>query len=74
MRIEQFDQLGKVGQGPCQAIDLVDDNDIKLPGGGYRPAISAGRGDRWTPPDIPRRVISRPDQVPAGMGLTLNIS
>jgi len=31
MCIEQFDQLGKVGQRSRQAIDLVDDNNIKLP-------------------------------------------
>jgi hypothetical protein len=29
---EQLDQLGKVDQRSCQAIDLVDDNDIKLSG------------------------------------------
>ena len=32
MGIEQFDQLGKVGQRPRQAVDLVDDDDINLPG------------------------------------------
>src|SRR5271169_1628285 len=41
MRIEQFDQLGEVGQGPGQPIDFVHDYDVKLPGG-YRPATSAG--------------------------------
>jgi hypothetical protein len=30
--IEQFDKLGKVGQGPRQAVDLIDDDDINLPG------------------------------------------
>jgi hypothetical protein len=30
--IEQFDQLGEVSQRPCQAIDFVDDDDVKLPG------------------------------------------
>ena len=32
MGIEQFDQLGKIGQGARQAIDLVDDNDIDAVG------------------------------------------
>jgi hypothetical protein len=32
MCVEQFYQLGKVGQRSRQAIDLVDDNDVKLPG------------------------------------------
>ena len=31
VRIEQFYQLSKVGQRSRQAIDLVDDNNIKLP-------------------------------------------
>jgi hypothetical protein len=30
--VEQFDQFGKVRQGPRQAVDLVDDDDINLPG------------------------------------------
>jgi hypothetical protein len=32
MGIEQFDQLGEVGQGPRQPVDLVDDDDINLAG------------------------------------------
>jgi hypothetical protein len=28
--IEQLNKLGKVGQGPCQAVDLVDDDDVDL--------------------------------------------
>ena len=28
MGVEQFDQLGKIRQGPRQAIDLVDDDDV----------------------------------------------
>jgi hypothetical protein len=30
--IEQFDQLGKVGKRPRQAIDLIDDDHVDLPG------------------------------------------
>ena len=32
MSVEQFDQLGKVGQRPRQPIDLVDHNDVDLAG------------------------------------------
>ena len=31
MRIEQFDQLGEVGQRPRQTVDLVDDDDVENP-------------------------------------------
>jgi hypothetical protein len=30
--IEQLNQLGEVRQRPCQTIDLVDDDDVDLPG------------------------------------------
>jgi hypothetical protein len=30
--IEQLDQFGKVRQRPRQAVDLVDDDDVNLPG------------------------------------------
>jgi hypothetical protein len=30
--VEQFDQLGKVGQRPREAIDLIDDNHVDLSG------------------------------------------
>ena len=32
MLIEQFDQLGEVGQGAGQAVDLVDNDDVDLAG------------------------------------------
>jgi hypothetical protein len=32
MRIEQFDQLGEIGQRPRQTVDLVDDDDVDLAG------------------------------------------
>ena len=28
MRVEQFDQLGEIGKGAGQPIDLVDDDDV----------------------------------------------
>jgi hypothetical protein len=30
--VEQLNQLGKVGQGPRQAVDLIDDDDIDFAG------------------------------------------
>ena len=30
MSVEQLNQFGKVGQGPRQAVDFIDDNDIDL--------------------------------------------
>ena len=30
--VEQFDQLGKIGQRPGQPVDLVDDDDVDLAG------------------------------------------
>jgi hypothetical protein len=41
MGIEQFDQLGKVGERPGQTVDLVDHDDIDLAG-----SISSGRRGR----------------------------
>ena len=32
MRIEQLDQFGEVRQRPCQTVDLVDNDDVNLPG------------------------------------------
>src|SRR5258708_14634322 len=73
MCIEQFDQLGKVGQRSRQAIDLVDDNNIKLPRTDIvQQSVEVGKIGR--PTGISAVIISRPDQGPAGMGLTLYIS
>ena len=32
MGIEQLNQLGEICQRPRQAVDLVDDDDVNLPG------------------------------------------
>ncbi len=32
MRIEQLNQLGEICQRSCQAVDLVDDDDVNLSG------------------------------------------
>jgi hypothetical protein len=32
MRVEEFDELGEIGERPCQPVDLVDDDDIDFAG------------------------------------------
>jgi hypothetical protein len=68
MGIEQFDQFGEVGQRPRQAIDLVDDNDIDLPGSDVVQKLLKV-GTVGGPVGIPAIVIAGPDQGPAGVGL-----
>src|SRR5260370_27231728 len=72
MCIKQFHQLSEVGQRSRQAIDLVDDNNIKLP----RADIvqqSLQVGTIGGPAGITTVIISRPDHGPAGMGLALDV-
>ena len=72
MGIEQFDQLGEVGQRSRQAIDLVDDDDVDLPGADIvQQSLQVGPVGR--PAGISAVVIARADQGPAGMGLALYI-
>ncbi len=72
MSIEQFNQLGKVGQGPCQAVDLIDDNDIDLAGLDVIEQLLKGRavGRSAREPSI---VITYLGQRPARMRLAANI-
>ena len=60
MGIEELDQLGKVGERPCQTVYLVDDDDVDLAGADViqeplqvRPLGGAAR--------IPAVIISGPD-------------
>jgi hypothetical protein len=39
MLVEQLDQLDEVSQGSGQAVDLVDDDDIDLPGPDIRQQV-----------------------------------
>ena len=43
MGIEQFDQLGEIGQGARQPIDLVDDYDIDAVGSDVIEELLQGR-------------------------------
>ena len=73
MCIEQFDQFGKVGQRSRQAIDLVDDNYVNLPGADIVEQSLQVRAI-GRPTRVSAVIIARPDRSPAGMGLTFYIS
>ena len=70
--VEQFDQLGEVRQRAGQAIDLVDDDDVDLPGPHVlkqplqRRAVGIATGEAAI-------VIFGPDHRPAGMLLAPDI-
>ena len=72
MGVEQLDQLGEVGQGTGQPVDLVDDDDID-------PAVpdvrqqSLQRGALGRAAGIAAVVVAGADQGPAVMGLAADI-
>ena len=72
MGVEQLYQLGEVGQRPRQAVDLIDDDDINLPGADIvlQPLKVWPVGG---PTGVPAIVIAGPDQGPAGVGLAFDI-
>ena len=72
MGIEQFDQLGEIGQGARQAIDLVDDNDIDPVGSNVIEELLQGRAVGGSAREA-AVVISGANQGPPGMGLTADI-
>jgi hypothetical protein len=72
MSIEQLYQLGEVSQRPRQAVDLVDDDDIDLSGADIVQQLLQV-GSIGGPARVPAVIISRADQVPAGMGLALDV-
>ena len=72
MGIEQLDQLGEIRQRPRQAVDLVDDDDVDLPGADIvQQPLQVGTVGR--PAGVSAIVIARPDQGPAGMGLAFDV-
>src|SRR6266481_10004717 len=72
MRIEQLDQFGEVRQRPCQTVDLVDNDDVNLPGADIvQQSLQVRTVSR--PARVSAIVVPRTDQGPAGMGLTLDI-
>src|ERR1700730_5304949 len=72
MRIEQLDQFGEDRQRPCQTVDLVDKDEVNLPGA-YIVQQSLQVRTVSRPARVSAIVVPRTDQGPAGMGLTLDI-
>ena len=72
MRIEQLDQFGEVRQRPRQTVDLVDNDDVDLPGADIVQQLLKV-GTVGGPAGVPAIVITGPDQGPAGMGLALYV-
>ena len=70
--IEQFDQLGEVGQRAGQAVDLVDDDDVDLAGPDILQQSLQGRAVGVAAGEA-AIVIFGSDQRPAGMGLASDI-
>ena len=72
MGVEQLDQLGEVGQGACQPVDLVDHDNIDpaIPDVGQQ---SLERGALGRAAGIAAVVVAGADQGPAVMGLAADI-
>ena len=43
MRVKQFDQLGEIGERACEAVDLVDGDDIDVAGPDLGEKLLEGR-------------------------------
>src|SRR5271165_3767625 len=73
MRVEEIDQLGEVGERARQAVDLVDDDHVNSP----CPNIVEQPPERrpfHRAAGIAAIVVPGADQLPALMGLALDIS
>jgi hypothetical protein len=70
--IGQLHQLGEIRQRPRQAVNLIDDDDVNLPGANIdqQPLQIGTVGG---PAGIAAIVVAGPDQGPAGMGLAFDI-
>src|SRR5271168_1377031 len=72
MRIEEFDQLGEVGEQAGQPVDLVDDDHVDS----ARANVIQQLLERWPvhrAAGIAAVVVAVPDQPPAFMGLTFDV-
>src|SRR3984893_15277051 len=72
MGIEQLHQLGEICQRPRQAVDLIDHDDVNLPGADIVQQLLKVRSVS-EPTGIPPIVIAGTDQGPTGMGLAFDI-
>ena len=72
MGVEQLDQLGEVRQRPRQAVDLVDDDDVDLPGADvFEQPLKVG--PVGGPAGVPTVIVPGSDQGPAGVGLAFDV-
>ena len=72
MGIEQFDQLGEIGQGACQAINFIDDNDIDPASSNVIEELLQGRAVGGSAGEA-AIVISGSNQCPTSMSLAADI-
>ena len=72
MLIEEFHQLGKIGERTGQPVDLVDDDDVDLAGADIVQQTLQGRAVGVAAGEA-AIVVFGPDQGPAGMGLASDI-
>ena len=72
MRIEQLDELGKIGERPRQAVDLIDNDDLNLARPDVGQKTLQGRAvGRAT--GVSAIVVARADQRPACVRLAADI-
>ena len=72
MGVEQLHQFGKVCQRPRQTVDLVDDDDVDLPGADVIQQLLKV-GTVGGPAGVPAVIVAGPDRGPAGMGLAFDV-
>ena len=73
MGVEQLDELGEVGQGTGEPIDLVDDDNIDPAVADVRQQ-SLQRGTLGRAAGVAAVIVTSADQGPAVMGLAADIS
>src|SRR5271168_1433831 len=72
MLVEEFHQLGKVGKRPGEPVDLIDDDDVDLPGSHIVKQYLKGRALQGCSGQAPI-IIPAADEPPAFVGLTLYV-
>ena len=70
--VEEFDQFGEVGERPCEAIDLIDDDDVELIHSNGVEQLLQGRTLETAAREA-AIVIMTSDQRPALTGLALDV-
>jgi hypothetical protein len=70
--VEQFDELGKIGQGARQAVDLVDDDHVDFAGLHILEETLQGRAVGVAAGEV-AVVVLAPQRRPPGLGLAADI-